>query len=55
MAIKGRCKIVYIPADVNEPIQEQELPYTEESEVGCVQNYAKVVMHPSVHFGIFLI
>lgn len=44
MAVKGRCKIVYIPADVSEPIEERDLAYTEEDEVGCVQNLAKVTL-----------
>ena len=42
MANKGHCKVVFIPAEVDEPIREQELSYTEDSEVGCVQNLAKV-------------
>ena len=42
MTVKGSCKIVIIPADVDEPIQERKISYTEETEVGCVQNLAKV-------------
>jgi hypothetical protein len=42
MAVKGTCKIVLIPAEVEEPIEERSISYSEESEVGCVQDYAKV-------------
>ena len=39
---KGSFKLVYIPADPQEAIEEKELTYTEETEVSCVQDYAKV-------------
>jgi len=42
MAVKGTCKIVLIPADVDEPIEELSVSYTEDDEIGCVQDHAKV-------------
>ena len=48
MAIKGTCKIVLIPADVEEPIEERSISYTEVNEVGCVQDYAKVRSLPFI-------
>lgn len=39
---KGEVKIVMIPADLHEEIQERTIPYTEETEVSCVQDVAKV-------------
>ena len=41
-ATKGKFKLVFIPADPQESIEEKELTYTEETEVSCVQDCAKV-------------
>ena len=40
--VKGQCKIILIPADPHENIREETLSYTEETEVSCVQDHAKV-------------
>lgn len=40
---KGECKIVFIPADSHEELKEETLEYTEDTEVSCVQDHAKVI------------
>lgn len=45
MAMKGECKVVFVPAESHEDIREELLRYTEQNEVSCVQDHAKV-HHP---------
>ena len=41
---KGSCKIVLIPANVHEALEEQTLTFGEDNEVSVVQDHAKVLL-----------
>ena len=41
---KGQCKIVFVPADLHEALEEQTLEFGEDNEVSVVQDHAKVLL-----------
>ena len=41
---KGQCKVVLIPADPHEALEERTLTFGEDNEVSVMQDHAKVML-----------